>query len=282
MNPRRALLALGCAVVVAAVVLCLTPVTVQPSSLLPGPLRDALPTAFKAAETSCGSVARPHEPSGFSGVLSSIATLLKTECTKSVRDRMWAAVWVALVGLALILIAVLALPRRSPRKRREPAPLPPPEPMQSARSPRRLGIAAFALVMFAGCGGDGLPRSTAAFCTTLKSEQARILAQFHSTADAGAASGDGFAAALAGLGASLQALGELRTYFHKLAAVAPAEVQTEAQLVADSYDDQVQSAKDAISHPLEGLATSILGGVMISGQLNTLNQFALRECGQSI
>jgi hypothetical protein len=112
MNLRRALLTVGCIAVLVAIVLCLVPVTIEPSSVLPGALRNLLPPAFKLAETSCGSVARPHRPSGFSGVLSAISTLLNTECTHSVRARMWTAVWIAVGGLAIVLVAVFGFDRR--------------------------------------------------------------------------------------------------------------------------------------------------------------------------
>ena len=88
------------------------PVTIEPSSVLPGPLQDLLPQAFRVAETSCGSVARPHRPAGFGGVLSSIATLLNTECTHAVRARLWSAVWLGLGGLAVLLVGLVGFDRR--------------------------------------------------------------------------------------------------------------------------------------------------------------------------
>ena len=116
----------------------------------------------------------------------------------------------------------------------------------------------------------------------MKSEQARILAQFNATVDAGNASSDGMVQALSGLGASIQALGELRTYLRKLAIVAPNEIRTDAEIVAQGYDDQLKAAKDALKDPLSAIASSLIDGMMMSGQLNRLNQFALDNCGQSI
>ena len=79
-----------------------------------------------------------------------------------------------------------------------------------------------------------------------------------------------------------QALGELRTYLRKLAIVAPNEIRTDAEIVAQGYDEQLKAAKDALKDPLSAIASSLIDGMMMSGQLNRLNQFALDNCGQSI
>src|SRR5947209_5783098 len=109
---------------------------------------------------------------------------------------------------------------------------------------RRLGTASLAIItaafVFVGCGGQ--TRSPEAFCSALHSEKQRILAEFNATSHAG--SNDQLARLLLGLGASLQALGELRTYFHKLADVAPDEIKDDAQIVANDWDRQVSSASD--------------------------------------
>lgn len=131
------------------------------------------------------------------------------------------------------------------------------------------------------CGG-GPERSTESFCATLRSEKARILDQFNATSHSADASGDDLASLFAGLGGSIQALGELRAYFHKLAEVAPDEIRTEAELVADNYDEQMDAAGDAGSNPLGALTSSLFNGLAVSGQLDRLNQFAVSNCGEGI
>ena len=135
-------------------------------------------------------------------------------------------------------------------------------------------VATAALIAGAtACSGG---RSTEAFCDTLRSEKQRILAQFESTSQLGA--GDEFAEALMGLGASAQAIGELQTYFRKLADVAPEEIRVEAEIVAENMGELVTGTELS----LEGIAGSLMTGLSISGQLNTINQFALENCGESV
>jgi hypothetical protein len=139
------------------------------------------------------------------------------------------------------------------------------------------GLAAAALLL-GGCGGP--MRSAAAFCSTLHSEKQRILAEFNASANSG--SSDQLVQVLSGLGASLQALGELRTYFHKLSDVAPDEIKDDAEIVAKDWDQQVADAANQAAHPLSALAGALINGATMSGQLNTLNQFALSHCHESI
>lgn len=133
------------------------------------------------------------------------------------------------------------------------------------------------LVYSGGCSRS--ERSAASFCRVLRSEKTRILQQFNATSRVGAGTS---VSALAGLGASLQAIGELRTYFHKLAKVAPSEIETEADIVAKQYDQLLDSMSNISSNPLAGLAGSLLSSVSISGQLNSLDTFARKNCGESI
>ena len=281
--PRRAVAALGTVALVAAVGLGSLPVTIHPSAVLPNVLRAALPSAFQKAELSCGSVARPHRPELGGGVLQSLAATLRVECTKAVRDRMWSTFWVALGGVTMMVISGVGFSGMARRRRRQPGgptTLPPP----TAGTIARMGIGAVllltSLTSMNACSES--QRTAAAFCSTMKSEQSRILAQFNSSKDAAAGQNDAFANALMGVGATVQALGELRTYFHKLSAVAPKEIEEQTKLVADWYDDQVKSSKGAISNPLGTLASSALDGIMISGPMNTVNKFALQNCGQSV
>lgn len=133
-----------------------------------------------------------------------------------------------------------------------------------------------------GCGGGAPERSAAAFCQTMRSEKERILAQLEETSAAGAASGDEFLAALSGLGASIQALGELRTYFQKLAKVAPEDIRTEIEIVAESYDQQVDDAGDGVTKPLETAVGALFEGLATSGQVSAVDEYARANCGEGI
>jgi len=124
--------------------------------------------------------------------------------------------------------------------------------------------------------GDG--RSTERFCSTMKSEQARIRASLEGATDSMEKADDDFTSVLTGLGALGGAAGQLRTYFQKLAAVAPPEIQTETENIAKAIDEQIAQAGNAVSDPLGTFASSLMSGLAISGDLQTVNEFAQENC----
>ena len=143
-----------------------------------------------------------------------------------------------------------------------------------------LAIASALVVLsIAGCDG-GSDRSVEAFCSTITSEKARILEQFDETSSMG--QGDDGLEVLAGLAASIQGLGELRTYTRKRAAVAPDEIRVEAELMAETVAKQLDAASDAISDPLGALVGGFMSGLEGSGPTNTVNEFARENCGEGI
>lgn len=119
-------------------------------------------------------------------------------------------------------------------------------------------------------------RSVEAFCSTMNSEQERILAEFD--ANNGDGHIDDFSEAMAGMLASVQALGELQVYFQKLAEVAPPEIQTETQLVADKIGDQMKIPDFSIT----GVGNQLIAAIMLSGPMDAVNRFALKNCGKSV
>jgi hypothetical protein len=128
-------------------------------------------------------------------------------------------------------------------------------------------------------GGDPAPtRSAEAFCATMTSEQERILAQFQQNAGPGPTESDDFAEAFMTVFASVQALGELRTYFDKLAKVAPDEIQTEAEIIAEKMDTILEGPDVSV----EGVVKSMMLAIELSGPLDTLNAYALEHCGKGI
>lgn len=139
-----------------------------------------------------------------------------------------------------------------------------------------VGVVAVGLVVLVG---DRTPtRSTEAFCSTMKAEQKRILDDLQATTDEAKASGDDFTEVLMTLTASIQALGELDTYFRKLAKVAPEEIQTETELVSDKIGELLKVPDLSV----EGIAGSLIAGIELNGPLTTINDFAVANCGRSV
>lgn len=105
----------------------------------------------------------------------------------------------------------------------------------------------------------------------MRSEKARMLDQFKLTVAVSEDSGDEFLAVISGLRASMQAFGELRTYFAELSEVAPAGIQTGIEIVA---------ASKTVSDPLAALSEGLMSGLTSSGQLSTVDSFARNSCGE--
>jgi hypothetical protein len=114
----------------------------------------------------------------------------------------------------------------------------------------------------------------------MRSEQQTILAEFNATAHTGGS--NGLANDLSELGASVQALGALRTYFDDLANVAPPQIENDAKIVAQSYDQEFNDASNVASNPLGSLAGALMQGLGSSSQTNAMNAFALKYCGRSV
>jgi hypothetical protein len=111
-RPGRLLAALGVSLLFAAAILAAVPVSVRASSVLPGPLRSALPDAFKNAEVGCGSVVQPKSVST-NGLIAEMRAVLSTKCTSSVRGRLRLVVVLCITGFVLLAVAVAV---RSSRK----------------------------------------------------------------------------------------------------------------------------------------------------------------------
>ena len=149
------------------------------------------------------------------------------------------------------------------------------------RNRQVIALLTLALSVCTASCSDGT-RSPAAFCSTMRSEKRRILEQFESIQDAGEQSGDALVVVIAQLGGSIQAYGELRTYFAKLGEVAPEEIRAEVEIVRDSLSDQIDRAGDAVSDPLGAIAGGIFSSIATSGQLEAVNNYALNNCGESV
>lgn len=146
------------------------------------------------------------------------------------------------------------------------------------RAVRMGGALAGCCTALSACGGSG--RSTAAFCSTMLSQQKQILAQMNRTANAN--SGNGLAHAFDELGASVEGVSALSSYFDALAQVAPPAIEDDANTVAQSYKQELSDASDAASNPLGALGGALMTSMSSSYQMNAMNDFALKHCGHSI
>jgi hypothetical protein len=142
-----------------------------------------------------------------------------------------------------------------------------------------LAVMAGLIVVAAGCTNT---RSDTAFCETLHSEKTRLSAKYEAQAQAIETAEDPGLALVGSLVMAGGAIGDLVVYTSKLAKVAPDEIQTEAEAVRDSFKSQAEATTGVVSDPLGTLAGSLLNGLMSQGALNDLNDYAMRECGESI
>lgn len=147
---------------------------------------------------------------------------------------------------------------------------------------RPLRLLSVVALLFGGTACGENARSVEAYCAKVRSEKDRILAQLNAGSDAAEAQSDGFASGLLGLGAGVQAIGELRTYFAELERVAPADIQPELEIIAEQFDQQLDAAGAAASDPLGGFASTFINGLAISGQLSTVGDYTRDQCGESL
>lgn len=112
------------------------------------------------------------------------------------------------------------------------------------------------------------------FCETLAAEQARILqgmSDSQAEADALEAQGESGLAVLTSLGSIQVALGELRTYFERLDAVAPDEIADDLGIIVDAY-----AAAD------ESLGGGLLAALGAMPALERINDYAVATCGRGV
>ncbi len=147
-------------------------------------------------------------------------------------------------------------------------------------SPTRLSASVLAVSLLLSSCGTG--RSVEAFCDTMISEQDRIVREMEEAQALADQQDDELVSVLIGLGSSLEAIGELRTYTRKLADTAPSEIQTDAEAVADSMDAQFEAMKDSASNPLGALASSLVEGFTSAGSMDRVDSFARANCGRGI
>jgi hypothetical protein len=143
-----------------------------------------------------------------------------------------------------------------------------------------LAIAVLAAVSMTSCAGeDG--RSVASFCAALQAEKDRITRRLDEMTRAREQADDA-SAPLVDLTSSFAAVGELRTYFGRLAQHAPDEIRVQAETVAEEYDELVDSAPQVMTNPWGELAGDLITGMTVQGPMADMDEFAERSCGQGI
>jgi phage tail tape-measure protein len=148
---------------------------------------------------------------------------------------------------------------------------------------KAIGVATLATVVLGlGACGEKDQRSVASFCGTMESEKGRILGQLHAGEAAASSQSDELAGGLLALGTSVQALGEIRTYFRKLSKVAPPDIESEVEIVAEQFDKSFDQAAGAAGNPLGSMAQALVGSLLTSGPLSSVDQFARQNCGEGI
>jgi hypothetical protein len=80
----------------------------------------------------------------------------------------------------------------------------------------------------------------------------------------------------------MEAMSALRTYFDKLADVAPSSIEDQAKIVAQSYNQALQDEANNAEDPLAALMSGLMNSAESSSQMDDMNEFALKNCGHSI
>lgn len=123
-------------------------------------------------------------------------------------------------------------------------------------------------------------RSTASFCSTLKTEKQRLTTVFETRKPA--AGSDDLSAALGNLGASRSGLQQLQTSVKRLSRLAPDQIRADVESVRRQLDDLLQGNK---SRPddLMGLIGGIVGKTVgLALPLARIDNYARQNCGQGL
>lgn len=120
--------------------------------------------------------------------------------------------------------------------------------------------------------------SAAAYCGVMNRYKRRYLDTFASansnieeTSDPGAF--------VTGLLQALMATSELPSMFADMAKVAPPEIQSDTQRVADAYSRQLSNAADDPMNPGAALMKNLAVGMTVLGPISNVNSYVAEHCG---
>lgn len=145
--------------------------------------------------------------------------------------------------------------------------------MENTRLMRSVVTMTSLVALTAGLAGCGSSRSVEAFCETHNNHKAQYLAAFDA-ANSAMAGGD-FLAGLMGAGT---AVGDLNTMWKDLAKVAPDDIRTDVEIVADGWAKQSESAAEAADNPLKALASSLAGSFTLAGPMSRVDEYVRTHC----
>lgn len=147
---------------------------------------------------------------------------------------------------------------------------------------QRAGIAVIVLICMSLLVGCAQERTPEAFCAVMRSEKERIVAKIEDASDNAASNPDDFLALLGSLATVASSVGDLATYFKKLSEAAPPEIEVEMEQIASIYDERVSSMDDAFSNPLGALGGAFVDSFRLAGPTETVNDYALNNCNESL
>ena len=129
-------------------------------------------------------------------------------------------------------------------------------------------------VALAGCS-DG--RSVEAYCAVVaehKEEYLSLMGQANGMLETQSAEG-----ALGGLFTAANAMSSIRVMFKEMADVAPEEIRTETEEVADAFD---QAAESAGSFDLGGLASALGVSINSAYSMQKVDEYVEKNCGDNM
>ena len=127
-------------------------------------------------------------------------------------------------------------------------------------------------------GGEGTPSSAASYCAVMNRYKKQYLDTFASansnvekTSDPGAF--------VTGMLQALMATSALPSMFADMAKVAPPEIQSDTQRVADAFSKQLGNAADDPMNPGTALMKNLAVGMTVLGPISNVNSYVAEHCG---
>ncbi|WP_159620915.1 hypothetical protein [Ruania rhizosphaerae] len=130
-------------------------------------------------------------------------------------------------------------------------------------------VLAVSTAILTGCS-DG--RSVGAFCEVHDTHRDRYLASMD------VANGNLESDPVLGLLQGGSAIADLANMWHELAEVAPEEIRSDTERVAELWDAQSEQAAESVGDPLGGLAGILQTALTMSGPLNRVDEFVIENC----
>lgn len=142
---------------------------------------------------------------------------------------------------------------------------------------KRIGAVGLALVLAGGLlSGCSSGRSVDAYCGVLEKHKDRyVTAMAEATDVMGAGSLEGL---LGGMTQAISALGDLNTMWAEASKVAPEEIATDVEAVAETFEKQQELVQDMIDDPLGALVGGLSGGLTNAAAMQRVNDYTIDNC----